>query len=189
MPSFIILNVWKERNNRIFKNEKKLSLYLFEQILKQLKEMVDTIARNIPKNPPSVTELRILNQLRLQGLTPQGLDRKVLKLDSKPDFWHPPPKGFLKFNIDGASKGNPGTTGHGGVLRDEKGSIIFIFYYNLARATNNMEKLMAMEQCLDFLIRDNRHNVIVEVDCELITNSVKRISSGTEPEKPQETGG
>eukprot|EP00253_Pinus_taeda_P017157 PITA_17157 len=33
-PSFIIWNVWKERNNRIFKNEKKSSLYLFEQILK-----------------------------------------------------------------------------------------------------------------------------------------------------------
>lgn len=114
--------------------------------------MVGTIVWNLPKKPPSVTELRILSQLGLQGLIPQGLDRKVLILDSKLDFWHPPPKGFLKFNIDGASKGNPGMTGHGGVLRDEKGSIIFMFYCHLGKATNNMAKLMAMEQCLDFLV-------------------------------------
>ena len=42
-PSFIIWNVWKERNNRIFKNENKPSQCLFEQILKQLKETVGTI--------------------------------------------------------------------------------------------------------------------------------------------------
>jgi len=43
MPSFIIWNVWKERNNRIFKNEKKPSQCLLELILKQLKETVGTI--------------------------------------------------------------------------------------------------------------------------------------------------
>lgn len=73
-------------------------------------------------------------------------------MDIELDFWHPPTKGFLKYNIDGASKGNLGTAGHGGVLRDENGSIIFIFYCNLGRDTNNMVELMAMEQCLDFLV-------------------------------------
>ena len=94
-----------------------------------------------------------------------------------------PLKGFLKFNIDGASKGNPGTAGHGGVLRDERGNILFIFYGHLGKATNNMAKVMAMEQCLEFMIQDNRHNVIIEADSELIINSTKRISWGTTPEK------
>lgn len=107
--------------------------------------------QNPPKNPPSIADLRILNELGLQGLIPQGLDRKVISLDYERDFWHPPLKGFLKFNIDGASKGNPGTTGYGGVLRDENGSVIFIFHCHLGKATNNMAELMAMEQCLDFL--------------------------------------
>ena len=87
-----------------------------------------------------------------------------MKMDTEQDFWHPPPKGFLKFNIDGASKGNPSTVGHGGVLRDENGNILFIFYCHLGRATNNMAELMAMEKCLDFLEQDNRQNVIVEDD-------------------------
>eukprot|EP00253_Pinus_taeda_P010632 PITA_10632 len=137
-PSFIIWNVWKERNNKIFKNEKRPSQHLFEHILKQLKET---------------------------------------------DYWHPPPQGFLKYNIDGASKGNPGTVGFGGALRDENESILFIFHCHLGRATNNMAELMALEQCLDFLEQDNRQNVIIEANSELIINSVKRISCGTEPKK------
>eukprot|EP00253_Pinus_taeda_P008734 PITA_08734 len=118
MPSFIIWNVWKERNNRIFKNEKRSSQNLFERILKQIKET---------------------------GLIPQGWDRKVISRVSKQELWHPPPKGFLKFNIDGASKGNPGFAAYGGVLRDEHGEVLFIFYCHLGKAMNNMAELMAME--------------------------------------------
>lgn len=46
--------------------------------MKQLKETVGTIVRDLPKNPPSELELRILRQLDLQGLIPQDLDRKII---------------------------------------------------------------------------------------------------------------
>lgn len=109
--------------------------------------------------------------------------RKVKKLVNKPDCWHPPPQGFLKCNIDGASKGNLGITGYGGVLRDENGCILFIFHCHLGRAKNNMVELMALEQCLEILKQDNLQNIIIEADSELIINSIKRICYGTEPEK------
>lgn len=182
-PSFIIWNVWKGRNKRIFKDEKNLPQRLFEQTLKQLKETVSTTVRNQPKNPSSEMDLRILRQLGLQGLIPQSLERKVIVREEKKDFWHPPMTGFLKLNIDGASKGNPGTADFGGVLRDEEGNIISIFHGHLGRATNNMAELMALEQGLEFLKQDNRLNIIIEVDSELTINSVKRISCGAEPEK------
>ena len=38
-----LINVWKERNNRIFKNVKSSSQRLLEQILRQLNETVSTI--------------------------------------------------------------------------------------------------------------------------------------------------
>ena len=78
------------------------------------------------------------------------------------DFWNPPPEGFLKYNIDGVSKGNSGMASLGGVLRDENGSIISLFYGHLGKATNNMVELMALEQCLEFLIQNNCQNVIIE---------------------------
>lgn len=134
-------------------------------------------------NPPSATDRRILYRLNLQGLVPQGLLRQSFIMDPVLHFWHPPPKGFLKFNIDGASKGNPGLAGHGGMLRDDKGAILFIFHDHLGKATNNMVESMAMEQCLEILVQENRQNTIIEADTELVINSVKRISWGTNLEK------
>jgi len=89
----------------------------------------------------------------------------------------------LKYKIDGASKGNLGTVGFGGVLKDEEGGIIFIFHFHLGTATNNMVELMALEQCLVFLKQDHGSNVIIEADSEITIKSVKRISCGTRPKK------
>jgi len=41
--------VWKERNNKIFKELKTDSLSLVKLIIKQLKETVGTMVRNLPK--------------------------------------------------------------------------------------------------------------------------------------------
>lgn len=106
-------------------------------------------------NPPLDSEWRILCQLGLQRLIPQNPGGKNLFKDSELEFWQPPPKGFLKFNIDEASKGNTGTAGHGGVLRDEKGKILFIFHGHLGKATNNMAEILAMEHCLEYLLLDH----------------------------------
>ena len=46
-----------------------------------------------------------------------------------------------------------------------------------------MAELMALEQCLEFLIQSNCQNVIIEADSELVINAAKRISNGTRPEK------
>ena len=103
----------------------------------------------------------------------------MISSNTEKNGWYTPPAGYLKYNIDGASKGNPGTTSYGGVLRDERGSIISIFHGHLGKATNNMAGLMAMDQHLECLKQGNRSNVIIEADLELIINSVKRISCGT----------
>ena len=94
-----------------------------------------------------------------------------------------PSRDFFKFNIDGASKGNLGEASYGGVMRDEKGNIQVIFYNYPGNATNNMAELMAMDLCLEILLKYNIHNVIIEADSELIINSVKRINTGVLPEK------
>lgn len=50
--------------------------------------------RTEPKNPPSEAELQILLKLGMEVLIPKGLDRKVLRMDSKQDHWHPPLRVF-----------------------------------------------------------------------------------------------
>jgi len=99
------------------------------------------------------------------------------------EFWHPPPKGYLKCNIDGASKNNLGTTDYGGVLRDEEGKIIFSFHYNLGKATKNMAELMAFDKCLEILKLNHSSNVLIEADSEISINEVKKMSYGTTQER------
>lgn len=38
--------------------------------------------------------------------------------------WEFPPEGWIKYNTDGASRGNPGLNAYAFSLRDEKGDII-----------------------------------------------------------------
>ena len=68
-------------------------------------------------------------------------------------------------------------------MRDEEGNIQVIFHSYLGKATNNMAKLMAMELCLEILLKHNIHNVIIEADSELVINSVERINVGASPKK------
>ncbi|KAK3228538.1 hypothetical protein Dsin_000419 [Dipteronia sinensis] len=41
--------------------------------------------------------------------------------------WRPPRVGEIKFNVDGSSRGNPGRSGIGGILRNCVGDIICMF--------------------------------------------------------------
>ncbi|XP_019052198.1 PREDICTED: uncharacterized protein LOC109114303 [Nelumbo nucifera] len=43
------------------------------------------------------------------------------------EFWSPPDVGWKKLNFDRSCLGNPGTSGIGGVMREENGNIIAMF--------------------------------------------------------------
>lgn len=60
----------KERNKRIFKDEKNPPHRLFELTFKQLKETVGSTVNDHPKNPPSEADLRILRQMGMHELIP-----------------------------------------------------------------------------------------------------------------------
>ena len=66
-----------------------------------------------------------------------------------PDKQQPPNKDILKLNYDGTAKGNPGVTGVGGVFRNYKGNILWIYDGNIGKATKNTVELLALEHGLD----------------------------------------
>ncbi|PKI70141.1 hypothetical protein CRG98_009473 [Punica granatum] len=45
--------------------------------------------------------------------------------------WERPPAGWLKLNSDGATRGNPGLAGAGGIIQDEHGNWISGFKHNI----------------------------------------------------------
>ncbi|KAH1123344.1 hypothetical protein J1N35_006504 [Gossypium stocksii] len=48
----------------------------------------------------------------------------ISRTNSLSAAWIPPDAGSLKFNVDGASRGNPKRAGCGGVLRDDNGKLL-----------------------------------------------------------------
>ncbi|GFY81999.1 hypothetical protein Acr_02g0002390 [Actinidia rufa] len=52
--------------------------------------------------------------------------------------WKPPSTGMFKLNIDGASKGNPGKAGAGGLIRNHEGRWVAGFCHNIG-TTNSLE--------------------------------------------------
>ena len=154
-----------------------------ELVLKQTKETISTTVHIYHSNPPTALELRTLKHLGMHEIIHNGLRKKERVLEMEKEFWHPPWKGYLKGNIGGASKSNPGTAGYGGVLKDEEGKIIFTFHYHLGKETNNMAGLMALEQCLELLKINCSSNVLIKADSEISINAVKKISYGTTLER------
>ena len=152
-PGFLIWNVWKERNNRIFQKRGIRQLEDLKIIIMQgltettrtwcTEEKVDTISPN---------DRRILGIFGLIDSVEHLLTKTTLRPIPPPVIWQRPPHGFCKLNFDGAAKGNPGPVGAGGVLRDENGSIIHILSKNLGETTNNYAEFTALEQGLRLLV-------------------------------------
>ena len=57
--------------------------------------------------------------------------------------WSLPPEGSLKLNIDGSSKGNPGLSGRGAVLRNHRGKFVLAGSYFNGVCTNMEAELRA----------------------------------------------
>lgn len=78
--------------------------------------------------------------------------------------WLPPDIGILKCNVDGASKGNPGNSGVGGVIRDSNGKFLGYFALGIGFGWAFEAEVKAILQglifCQQFLFR----NIILESD-------------------------
>jgi hypothetical protein len=143
-------------------------------------------SRNCKKDKSQLTDQdsRILDFFHLKywhNNIPVGCDPQ---LQIGAHNWTPPPSGFLKLNFDGATKGNPGVAGAGGVIRDSGGNIIRLYTGSMGNSTNNT-KFGALELGLEILSRERMTNTIVEGDSTLVINMVKRLQNGTRVGKVQ----
>ena len=62
--------------------------------------------------------------------------------------WHPPPSGWLKFNIDGAAKGKPAPAGIGKVIMNDKGEVLFMFSKNAGIKESNEAEVLSILEAL-----------------------------------------
>eukprot|EP00253_Pinus_taeda_P017898 PITA_17898 len=182
-PGFITWTIWKERNRRVFTEENRSIECAKESILINIKQLVQAKCKVDPNDKPTRKDLRILKIFQLEAFSsfPSGGNRA---LTSSPlHSWQLPPEACLKLNFDGASRGNPGIAGIGGVIRNHRGDIIHIFCRSLGECTNNEAEFTAMEQGLKILRSFRQGNFIVEGDSSLAISAAKRLQAGTQTSK------
>ena len=73
---------------------------------------------------------------------------------------------------DGASRGNPGESGYGFLLRDEQGTVLHTEYGYLGQATNNIAEYRALIACLHKVRGMNCTRLVVHSDSELMVRQM-----------------
>jgi len=73
---------------------------------------------------------------------------------------------------DGASRGNPGESGIGVILKDESGNLLAEQYGYIGRATNNIAEYTALASCLNLVQKMECGSLIVYSDSELMVRQL-----------------
>lgn len=77
-------------------------------------------------------------------------------------------------NVDGASKGNPGPSGFGGIVRDNKAKLV-IAYANPGGILSNSEKLMhSLKVGLQMFLEFKLNFIQIESDSLMVVNVLNR---------------
>ena len=74
---------------------------------------------------------------------------------------------------DGASRGNPGESGIGVILRDEQGAVVYSGSGYIGRTTNNVAEYQALLACLKKAIALRPSKLIVHSDSELMVRQMR----------------
>jgi ribonuclease HI len=81
----------------------------------------------------------------------------------------------LVVHTDGASLGNPGPAGAGGVIATPAGEVVEEFHEHLGRATNNVAEYEAVRIGLARAVAYGARKVVVRLDSELVANQLRGI--------------
>ena len=63
-------------------------------------------------------------------------------------LWSPPPLGMLKFNVGGAARGKPGLASIRGVLHNDKGEVLFMFFKHVGVCEPTLAEVLAILEAL-----------------------------------------
>lgn len=88
-------------------------------------------------------------------------------------IWYPPHTNWLKWNIDGASNGNPGNSACGGILRDHNADFILCFAEPLGICSSYQAELCAFMRAVELSHQNQWQNVWIETDSSLVVQAYR----------------
>ncbi|GLJ33059.1 hypothetical protein SUGI_0665340 [Cryptomeria japonica] len=101
----------------------------------------------------------------------------IEKLSEKKNVtWQAPSIGWKKLNFNGASRGNPGWSGVGAIVRNEDGEVVHAISGPIGIATNNIAEIAALGAGLQWCVNSGMDKLIIEGDSQIILNGVSKSS-------------
>ncbi|GJS86227.1 LURP1-like domain-containing protein [Tanacetum coccineum] len=137
--------LWKWRNTEIFGRNEEIPIDPIRFLHTKLKEMSDALLKD---------------DMRKQGCYKI---RKEVFIG-----WITPPDGWVMLNTDGASRGNLGDAGGGGILRDDRGHFIRAFAENYGICTVTISELLAFMRGITMARDMGIKKLFVKVDSQVV---------------------
>jgi hypothetical protein len=172
LPGFIVWNIWKECNRRIFEDQSSSEDTLWETCRKQMLETIHLQSWSDLDFKAQPNEALILQRWDITPAThvgPHSSTYSHMRSPSSPEHWCPPPHGFLKLNFDGASKGNPGPVRDLEVSSETTRVPLSCLYYGaIGHDKNNVAELSGLLHGLRIARQRELFPLLVEGDSQLI---------------------
>ncbi|XP_060182117.1 uncharacterized protein LOC132611756 [Lycium barbarum] len=157
LPVAICGEIWKNRCRARFEDKKMSTWFIIQQINKLISLVLKAQFPDV--HMPS-SWLDKCN--KMENLRPITHSLAV--------YWHKPSPNWIKLNVDGCSKGNPGSAGGGGIIRDHTGKMIKAFVEFYGQCSNNVAEANAIWKGVNICKDFGLPRVVVESDSLLIIN-------------------
>ena len=188
LPGFLLWNVWKERNRRIFDHTYKSCDEVWGRIRTLMMDSLKLCSWGDQDLKAPAAEMIILNNWGITSIPVSIKPNMTPLLESdSPDSWSPPREGFFKLNFDGASKGNPGRAGFGGILRNALGQAVWVFFGYIGQDTNNSAELEGLLHGFQLAREKQVFPLFVEGDSRIILRMAAKIQAGQPATKVSNT--
>jgi hypothetical protein len=177
LPKFISWKIWLERNNRVFNEVCRLPSQVAIQARTLLAEALNGKSNLMNSAPLSGEESSWLNQFSHStpgtikfSLTPTR-SWEVRLEEQEFLLWRSSLKEWCLF-FDGASKGNPGQAGCGGVIIDPSGNTHSSYAWGIGHATNNQAEFLALWQGLFQALHLGIQNIRIFGDSKQVLEAI-----------------
>ena len=179
IPGLPMWNIWKERNRRIFKNQSMTLEKIWKGLHQNINETLSIKSWTKEDFPSQPQEQTIWKNWQIQIQTPTVGNDNSSRHQTDKASWRPPPFRVFQLNFDGASRGNPGQTGFGGVIRDHQGKPLTTFFGSIGWNTNNATELESLWRGLTLAQEHRYFPLIVEGDSQILINMALKIQQGS----------
>ena len=175
IPKIICWCLWNERNYRIFQGKNQPTWKTAAKVQALVMEVIRI--SKIPSNKGSLTDkekecIQSLKPLADKIVDTKKLEEWEIRMDnSQFGNWLKERKNFKLF-FDGASIGNPGKAGGGGVIINPDGEIEVEYSWNIGYETNNMAEAYGLWQGLKQLLVKKVDTVMVFGDYRIIIQAM-----------------